>query len=133
MASFNGSSSLSMACDEYREYECGPCLLGGRTREAKHYCIDCPDYLCDGCKDHHCTLAVTRDHTIMSGSRIPVSARGRPSLGIICSCNNSIAMTIKISSAALAKRSIITNAKPLASRKKVRATNHQSLLRYWLK
>ena len=87
MATFDGSKSLQMASDDFREHECGPCLLGGRTREAIHYCIDCPDYLCDGCKDYHCTLAVTRKHTIMSGSRIPVSAKGKPSLGIICSCN----------------------------------------------
>ena len=87
MANFDGSSSLDMTSDHFREHECGPCSKRGRTREAIHYCIDCPDYLCDGCKDYHCTLAVTRNHTIMSGSRIPVSARGRPSLGIICSCN----------------------------------------------
>ena len=43
MATFDGSSSLDMACDEFREHECGPCAEGGRTREAIHYCIDCPD------------------------------------------------------------------------------------------
>ena len=87
MANFDGSSSLDMTSDHFREHECGPCSLRGRTREAINYCIDCPDYLCDDCKDYHCTLAVTRNHTIMSGSRIPVYARGRPSPGIICSCN----------------------------------------------
>ena len=87
MANFDGSSSLDMTSDHFREHECGPCSQRGRTREAIHYCIDCPDYLCDGCKDYHCTLAVTRNHTIMSGSMIPVSARGKPSLGIICGCN----------------------------------------------
>ena len=87
MANYDGSSSLDMTCDHFREHECGPCSQRGRTREAIHYCIDCPDYLCDDCKDYHCTLAVTRNHTIMSGSTIPVSARGKPSLGIICGCN----------------------------------------------
>ena len=87
MANYDGSSSLDMTSDHFREHECGPCSLRGRTREAIHYCIDCPDYLCDDCKDYHCTLAVTRNHIIMSGSRIPVSARGKPSLGIICGCN----------------------------------------------
>ena len=87
MANFDGSSSLDMTSDHFREHECGPCSQRGRTREAIHYCIDCPDYLCDDCKDYHCTLAVTRNHTIMSGSRIPVSASGKPSLGIICGCN----------------------------------------------
>ena len=87
MANYDGSSSLDMTSDHFREHECGPCSQRGRTREAIHYCIDCPDYLCDGCKDYHCTLAVTRNHTIMSGSTIPVSARGKPSLGIICGCS----------------------------------------------
>ena len=87
MANYDGSSSLDMTSDHFREHECGPCSQRGRTREAIHYCIDCPDYLCDDCKDYHCTLAVTRKHTIMSGSRIPVSAKGKPSLGIICGCN----------------------------------------------
>ena len=87
MANYDGSSLLDMTSDHFREHECGPCSQRGRTREAIHYCSDCPDYLCDDCKDYHCTLAVTRNHTIMSGSMIPVSARGKPSLGIICGCN----------------------------------------------
>ena len=87
MATFDGSKSLQMASDDFREHECGPCLLGRRTREAIHYCIDCPDYLCDDCKDYHGNLVVTRNHTIVTGSRIPTSVSGAPSLGITCSCN----------------------------------------------
>ena len=85
MAAFDGSASLDVSSDHFREHECGPCSLGGRTREAKHYCIDCPDYLCDDCKDYHCKLA--RNHTVVTGSRIPTSVSGAPSLGITCSCN----------------------------------------------
>ena len=70
MATFDGSTSLEMACDEFREHECGPCALGGKTREAKHYCIDCPDYLCDDCKAYHCNRADrTRFHVIVLSSR----------------------------------------------------------------
>ena len=87
MATFDGSASLDMASDDFREHECGPCALGGRTREAKHYCVNCPDYLCDDCKDYHGNLVATRDHTIVTGSRIPTSVSGAPSLGITCSCN----------------------------------------------
>ena len=87
MANYDGSSSLDMACDEFREHECGPCSGARRTREAKHYRIDCPDYLCDDCKDYHCNLAVTRNHTIVSGSRIPVSVSKGPGLNITCACN----------------------------------------------
>ena len=87
MATFDGSASLDMASDHFREHECGPCALGGRTREAKHYCEDCPDKLCDDCKDYHGNLVTTRNHTIVTGSWIPTSVSGAPSLGITCSCN----------------------------------------------
>ena len=87
MANYDGSSSLDMACDEFREHECGPCSGARRTKEAKHYCIDCPDYLCDNCKDYHGNLAGTRNHNIVSGSRIPVSVSKGPGLNITCGCN----------------------------------------------
>ena len=87
MANYDGSSSLDMACDEFREHECGPCSGTRRTKEAKHYCIDCPDYLCDNCKDYHGHLAGTRNHNIVSGSRIPVFVSKGHGLNITCTCN----------------------------------------------
>ena len=87
MANYDGSSSLDMACDEFREHECGLCSGARRTKEAKHYCIDCPDYLCDDCKNYHGHLAGTRSHNIVSGSRIPVSVSKGPGLNITCGCN----------------------------------------------
>ena len=87
MANYDGSSSLDRACDDFREHECGPCSGARRTKEAKHYCIDCPDHLCDDCKDYHGNLAVTRNHTIVSGSRIPVTVSKGPGLNITCTCN----------------------------------------------
>ena len=87
MATFDGSTPLDMASDDFREYECGPCAGGRRAREAKHYCVDCPDYLCDDCKDYHGNLAGTRNHTIVSSQRIPASASGTHSPGITCDCN----------------------------------------------
>ena len=87
MANYDGSSSLDRACDEFREHECGPCSGARRTKEAKHYCMDCPDYLCDNCKDYHGHLAGTRNHNIVSGSRIPVSVSKGHSLNITCGCN----------------------------------------------
>ena len=87
MANYDGSSSLDMACDEFREHECGPCSGARRTKEAKHYCIDCPAYLCDDCKDYHGNLVGTRNHNIVSGSRIPVSVSKGTGLNITCGCN----------------------------------------------
>ena len=94
MATFDGSSSLDKACDEFRGPECGPCSRRRRTRIADYFCQDCPEYLCNDCKDYHGDLAITRDHTIVSGSSIPAYVSGAPdsgsrapSLGIICDCN----------------------------------------------
>ena len=85
MATYDGSKSLDKACDEFHEHECGPCSEAGRTTEAKHYCADCPDYLCDGCKDYHFKL--TRNHNIVSGISNPVADSGASGLSITCDCN----------------------------------------------
>ena len=87
MANYDGSRSLEMGCDVFYDHECGPCSVGGTRREAKHYCRECQDYLCDSCKGYHGKLAVTRNHNIVSGSKIPASASGSPGLGITCGCN----------------------------------------------
>ena len=95
MATFDGSSSLDKACDEFRGPECGPCSRRKRTRIADYFCQDCPEYLCNDCKDYHGDLAVTRNHTIVSGSSIPSSVSialgsgsgAAHSLGISCDCN----------------------------------------------
>ena len=40
MATVDGSTSLDMVGDEFWEHACGSCSGGGRTKEAKHFCID---------------------------------------------------------------------------------------------
>ena len=95
MATFDGSSSLDKACDEFRGPECGRCSRRRRTRIADYLCQDCPEYLCSDCKDYHGDLAGTRNHTIVSGSSISASVRralgsgsgAAPSLGITCVCD----------------------------------------------
>ena len=89
MATFAGSSSFDIAYDDVRQHECSPCSLGGRTKDAKRHCIDCPHYLCDDCKSYHGNLVVTRNNTIVSVSRIPGSASDASSLGVTCGCNKS--------------------------------------------
>ena len=89
MATYDGSRSLEMGCDEIYDHECGPCAAGGTKKEAKNYCIECQDYLCDACKGYHGKLAVTKNHNIVSGSTIPGSVKGMPgqvSL-LICGCS----------------------------------------------
>ena len=86
MATYDGSRSLEMGCDVFYDHECGPCSVGGTRKEAKHYCTECQDYLCDACKGYHGKLAVLRNHNIVSGSKIPASASTNPGLGIACGC-----------------------------------------------
>ena len=85
MASVDGSRSLQGASDEVHTNICGPCKNADIERGAKHYCQDCPEYLCDQCKDHH----RKQNHRIVSGSQVPAvsSIRGRPSIVVYCSCN----------------------------------------------
>ena len=89
MASVDGSRSLQGASDEVHINICGPCKNADIARGAKHYCQDCPEYLCDQCKDHHRKLRLTKNHRIVSGSQVPAvsSIRGRPSIVVYCSCN----------------------------------------------
>ena len=89
MASVDGSRSLQGASDEVHTNICGPCKNADIERGAKHYCQDCPEYLCDQCKDHHRKLRLTKSHRIVSESQVPAvsSIRGRPSIVVYCSCN----------------------------------------------
>ena len=89
MASVDGSRSLQGASDEVHTDICGPCKNDDVERGANHYCQDCPEYLCDHCKDHHRKLRLTKNHRIVSGSQVPAvsSIRGRPSIVVYCSCN----------------------------------------------
>ena len=89
MASVDGSRSLQGASDEVHTNICGPCKNDDIERGANHYCQDCPEYLCDHCKDHHRKLRLTKNHRIVSGSQVPAvsSIRGRPSIVVYCSCN----------------------------------------------
>ena len=89
MASVDGSRSLQGASDEVHTNICGPCKNDDVERGANHYCQDCPEYLCDHCKDHHRKLRLTKNHRIVSGSQVPAvsSIRGRPSIVVYCSCN----------------------------------------------
>ena len=89
MATYDGSRSLEMGCDEIYDHECGPCSAGGTKQEAKNYCIECQDYLCDACKNYHGNLSAIKNHNIVSGSKIPASASGMPGLvsPIVCGCS----------------------------------------------
>lgn len=92
MASVDGRHSLQESSDEMFQFECSPCEYEGIKTEAKHFCPECGDYLCQSCKMTHQKLSVTRKHQVVSGSKMPKKGETpkEPQLPNIalCSCNS---------------------------------------------
>ena len=62
-----GSKGLHTApasSEKVYNHLCESCIEDGVNKEAKYYCLDCKQKICDACKDYHRKLAVTRNHTI---------------------------------------------------------------------
>ena len=89
MDSVDGSRSLQGASDELYDAVCGPCQTDKMRKKATHYCKECKEYLCSPCKDYHRKLAVTKNHNILSGNKIPASASVSQGSGFVtfCGCN----------------------------------------------
>ena len=51
--------------------ECGLCLAEGQHTEANHFCQDCDSYICVSCKDSHTKFKDLRNHTLLSGEKMP--------------------------------------------------------------
>ena len=85
MASVDGSKSIQAASDELFDHVCGPCQIGGNDKEAKKYCSDCSEYLCDPCVSYHRTLALTKNHKIVPANSESFDT-GR-CLTVYCGCN----------------------------------------------
>ena len=60
-----GSHSVPASSDKVYHL-CESCIEDGVDKEARHYCQDCKQKICDICKDFHRKLAGTRNHTIQS-------------------------------------------------------------------
>ena len=89
MASVDGSKSWLGASDEIYDMVCGPCKTENVNKEAKHYCEQCQEHLCDACQGAHRTLKATKSHNILSGSHMPKASgvTPRPACTVYCSCN----------------------------------------------
>ena len=96
MASVDGYRSLQGACDEIFDIFCGPCKSEKVIKEAKSYCADCMEYLCNDCKEAHLKFKMSRHHKILSGNAMPtsVTANQRPSFFVYCSCNQNQAVSV---------------------------------------
>ena len=82
MASVDGSKSVYESSDDGSTFECSPCDYEGIKIEAKFYCPQCQDYLCDSCKSAHQKISATRRHKIVSGSEMPRKQENKPNEGI---------------------------------------------------
>ena len=71
MASVDGSKSVFASSDDGSTFYCTSCDYGGVKKEAKFYCPQCQDYLCDSCKSVHQNISATRSHKVVSGSLMP--------------------------------------------------------------
>ena len=89
MASVDGSKSWLGASDETFDIVCGPCKTENVNKEAKHYCEQCQEHLCDACQGAHRILKATKNHSILSGRHMPKASgvTPRPACSVYCSCN----------------------------------------------
>ena len=89
MASVDGSKSWLGASDEIYDIVCGPCKTENVNKEAKHYCEQCQEHLCDACQGAHRKLKATKSHNILSGSHMPKASgvTPRPACSVSCSCS----------------------------------------------
>ena len=89
MASVDGSKSWLGASDEIYDMVCGPCKTENLNKEAKYYCEQCQEHLCDACQGTHSKLKATKTHSVLSGSHMPKASgvTPRPACSVSCSCN----------------------------------------------
>ena len=85
MTSVDDFGSILSTSDGIVDHVCGPCKTVGSEREARRYCFDCVEFLCDSCLEHHRKLPITKNHKITSATNVPYSV-GRL-LTIKCECN----------------------------------------------
>ena len=91
MASIDGSKSVFESSDDGSTFDCTPCNYEGVEKEAKFYCPQCQDYLCDSCKSAHQKMSASRNHKVVSGSAIPRKQENKSNEGIkgkvLCPCS----------------------------------------------
>ena len=63
--------SVLAGSEESFTHECDTCKLDGQTLEAKYYCGECNDFLCESCETYHKRVKATRFHEILTGDRMP--------------------------------------------------------------
>ena len=52
---------------------CDPCMFTGESVMSVSFCVDCIEYLCMNCLEHHKKTKITRDHKTLEGNVVPVT------------------------------------------------------------
>ena len=87
MASFD--ESVKSSSEESFQQECSPCGLDGAVREAKYFCTDCQEYLCQPCEAQHKRFKGTRDHTVSLCGDAKLGSQDEDCSAVLCSCKRS--------------------------------------------
>jgi hypothetical protein len=53
------------ASDEYYDFTCTPCTKEKRNIQAKKYCVDCKNYLCENCIKQHNRFGLMKNHRVV--------------------------------------------------------------------
>ena len=71
MAEIDGAHALKSSSEESYQFECNPCENDGITKQAKFFCLQCKEYLCQSCERSHKRFRGTRNHRVVCGEMIP--------------------------------------------------------------
>ena len=86
MASVDGRKSIQASSDQLFDHVCGSCKTEGKENEARKYCEDCAEYVCDSCVNVHRKFPLMKTHKIVSARAAPIRASGSR-LTVYCACN----------------------------------------------
>ena len=90
MATADSIASVGRESEEAFDNECDACKLDEKICEAKYYCPDCEDYLCNDCENHHKKVKATRFHAIVSVdemSKTNSELKKRQAMKHLCPCS----------------------------------------------
>ena len=80
----SAGESANCSSEESFQLECSPCGLDGSVKEAKYFCTDCQEYLCQPCEAQHKRFKGTRDHAVSVCAEI--KSQDDDTDAVTCSC-----------------------------------------------
>ena len=74
----DGARSITLSSGKVFDNVCGPCKLEGKANEARKYCEECAESLCDSCANTHQKFPLMKNHKI-----VDVAALSRRKVNVI--------------------------------------------------